>query len=285
MAHPHRGIGGGHPLIPCRPILRAGIIGVSLLGSGTGSAAAVSLAPVDAFSKAWKKIAGSPKSALSDLKSVASRYPELSDLASYGQAIALRRLDPGLSNHLYDSLSGLTGNPLAVLAHESISELRYLGSTQPDTMEIEAIQDALNRDLRSAMRIRLQKKLLTDLAAARRFASAESLFLVRLSGSVSLKEIHDGLAAVSPDTGFATSETLRYSLAKALLTVERSDSALALIDSLAVRRNLTSPEWILKGRIYLELGKAAEAIAAFRKAAEDPAKNRRSFGWPKVWSA
>jgi len=241
-------------------------------------AAAVPLAPVEAFSKAWKKIHGAPKAALADLRAVALKYPELADLSLYGQAGVLQGSDPSQSMRIYDSLSGLPSNPVAVLAREAASELRYLGAKDPDTTEIVALHEVLSKELRSPARVRLRRRLMVDAAQARRYAEVDSLFQLRLSESVTLKEVREGIALLAPDSGRLASDAIRLGLARALFAIDRSDTAQTLLDSLAARRNLTSPEWILRGRILLELGKVAEAIAAFRKAAEDP-REEQAFLW------
>jgi tetratricopeptide (TPR) repeat protein len=244
---------------------------------GSVPAAAVPLAPVDAFAKAWKKIRGAPKSAQSELRAVAAKYPELSDLSLFGQAAAMQVTDPAQAMRLYDSLSGLT-NPVAVLAREAASELRYLGSRNPDTTEIVALGELLSKELRSPARIRLRRRLMADFALAGRYDQVDSLFQIRLTETVSLKDVREGLALLAPDTARLSSEALRFALARAMFGIDRSDTARILLDSLAARRNLTSPEWVLLGRILLDLGKAPEAIAAFRKAVEDP-REEQAFLW------
>ncbi len=233
---------------------------------------------MDAFSKAWHKIQVSPKSAESDLRAFATKYPDFADLAVYGQAKALQATNPARSYHLYDSLSELVGDPLAILSREAHAELRFLGGGNPDPSEIEALRAVLGKELRSSMRLRLERRLLADLAEARQWTGYDSLFRIRLTESVSLREIREGVAKLAFDTLVTHGDGFRFLLAKALFSVDRSDTALELLDSLAARRNLTSPEWILKGRIFLDLGKVAQAMGAFRKAAEDP-REEQAFLW------
>jgi len=245
---------------------------------GAYPAAAVPLAPVEAFAKAWKKIHGAPRAAQTDLRAVAAKHPELADLCLFGQAAALQATDPAQAMRVYDSLSGLSTNPVATLARESAAELRYLGAKPPDTTEIGALREVLSKDLRSPARVRLRRRLALDLALARRYAEVDSLFQIRLTETVPLKDVREGLALLAPDTARLSSDVLRFAVAKAMFAVDRSDTARILLDSLAARRNLTSPEWVLRGRILLDLGKAPEAIAAFRKAVEDP-REEQAFLW------
>ena len=246
--------------------------------SGSSLAAAVPLAPVDAFGKAWSKISSSPKSAAADLQAFGAHDPALADLAAFGQAKALLRSEPARSLFLYDSLSKLPDNPLATMARENLAEIRYLSGAKPDSSEIEPLRKVLSESLRSPMRYRLQKRLLTDLAQARRYSATDSLFQILLSGSPPLKDIREGLALLAPDSAALVSPELRFALAKALFSEDRSDSANALLDSLAVRRKLSSSELVLRGRILLDLGKANEAISAFRRAADDPSEEQ-AFLW------
>jgi soluble lytic murein transglycosylase len=236
------------------------------------------LAPVEAFGKAWSKISISPSSAVADLRAIAAHDSALADLAAYGQARALLRSNPARSLFLYDSLSNLPGNPLATMARENLAELRFLSGAKPDSSEIEPLRKVLNEPLRSPMRYRLQKRLLIDLAQARRYPATDSLFRILLSGTPPLKDIREGLALLAPDSAALVSEDLRFALAKAMFSEERSDSASALLDSLAKRQKLTSAEWVLRGRILLDLGKANEAIAAFRRAVDD-ANEEQAFLW------
>jgi len=71
---------------------------------------------------------------------------------------------------------------------------------------------------------------------------------------------------------------LRLAVARVMLANEQVDSSLAMLDSLKALRTPTSAEWILRGRIELELGHADEAIAAFRHGAEDP-REEQAFSW------
>lgn len=236
------------------------------------------LAPVEAFGKAWRKIHSAPKSAVVDLRAVAAKDSALSDLAAYGEARATLRIDPKRSLFLYDSLSKLPDNPLATMAREALAEIRFLSGAKPDTSEIEPLRVALRGTLRSPMRLRLQKRLLADLALARRYPATDSLFQILLSNSPTLKDIREGLALLAPDSAILVSDGLRFGLANALFAANRADSASSLLDSLASRRNLSPSEWVLRGRILLDLGKANEAIAAFRKASEDP-REEQAFLW------
>ncbi len=245
---------------------------------GFSPATATPLAPIEAFEKAWKKLHSSPKSAVSDLRTLAKRQPALADFCALGEAKALLRSEPARAMALYDSLAGLPDNSLATLAREARAELRFLSGAKPDTTEIDALRGVLAQPLRSPMRIRLQRRLLADLSLAHRYGSVDSLLRLRLSESPSLKEIQEGLALLGPDTAARTSDSFRFALARALFSADRADSAAALLDSLAVRRNLFSSEWVLRGRILLDLGKVPEAISAFRKAAED-AQEEQAFLW------
>lgn len=257
-------------------MLRAGC-SVALLLS-TGVVAATVLPPVEEFSKAWKKVVSPAKSGISELHALARKRPELADFAAWGEARILMGSDPSRAVHLLDSIAHLDGNPLAVVATEALVERRFLSSNRPDTSEIEALRAAVAGLVRSGMRGRLNRKLLIDAAAAGRFGLVDTLFRARLSDNPPIKEIREGLALLAPDTARLVSDEMRLSLAQAFLAADRADTSKALLDSIAARRPLVSIERILEGRIYLELGKATEAIAAFRKAAEDP-REEQAFLW------
>ncbi len=244
----------------------------------SNAAAAVSFPPVEAFSKAWKKVHGAHKSALADLRTVAKRYPELADFAAWGEVRILWASDPVRAGILIDSLASLDDNPFATLAFEAKVERRFLSAAPIDTSEIAALREAIAGPGRSSIRLRLNRRLLQAAARAGRFGLADTLFRVRLSDSPPLQEIRDGLALLAPDTAILRSDETRMALSRAFLAADRADTAKALLDSIAARRELTSLERILEGRIYLELGKAGPAIASFRKAAEDP-REEQAFQW------
>lgn len=212
------------------------------------------------------------------MRTLAEKHPELADFAAWGEARVLWTSDPARAGFLLDSLAGLDDNPFATLAFEARAERRFLSSSRIDTADIQGLREAIAGPARSSLRLRLNRRLLQTAARAGRLGLADTLFRVRLSDSPPLSEIRDGIALFGSDTTYLRSDDTRVALARALLAADRPDTAKALLDSIAARRELTSLERILEGRIHLELGKASLAIASFRKAAEDP-REEQAFQW------
>lgn len=227
------------------------------------------LPQVAAFRSAWAKASSAPSQSLKGFDALARTEPGLADLVAWGRVQALSAKDANKAAWVMDSLAVTEGSPVAVLARERLAVLRYPEANKADSTEIAGIQEFLGHRLRADSRARLRRRLLADLAAAHRFQEAAPLASELLSGDPSLSDVRRIAQWLSPDTAFIHSPGLRLSLAQALL-VGNPDSALSILDSLKARRTPSTAEWILRGRIQLELGDAEAAIAAFRHGAEDP---------------
>jgi len=232
---------------------------------------------VVAFRTAWAKVSSSPSQSIKGFEALALSEPGLADLAAWGRVQALSLQDPNKAAWVMDSLAVTDGSPLAVLARERLAVLRYPDGKKADSTEIAGIQEFLGRRLRAESRGRLRRRLLADLAAAHRFKEADPLASELLSGEPALPDVKRILESLAADTAFVRSPELRLSLAQALLATD-PDSALSILDTLKAHRAPTAPEWILRGRIQLELGDAPAAIAAFRHGAEDP-RQEQGFLW------
>jgi soluble lytic murein transglycosylase-like protein len=257
-----------------RPSRRA----VLLLLSSAFPVFATDLPQVVAFRNAWSRATRSPSQALQGFEALRNSEPGLADLIAWGRVRALSKSNPAAEKILLDSLSVTETSPVAVLAREKLIELRYPEGSPRDSTEIPGIQELLGHRLRAGWRARLRSRLLADLVAAHRFHDAEPMALERISESPPLPELRRIAAWFAPDSSFTRSSTLRLAEVQALLSAGRADSALALLDTLKAQRPPNASEWILRGRIQLELGHADEAISAFRHGAEDP-REEQAFSW------
>ena len=235
------------------------------------------LSQVVAFRSAWSKVSSAPSQAIKGFETLALDEPGLADLATWGRVQALSATDASKAAWLMDSLAVTDASAVAVLARERLALLRYPDGAKADSTEIAGIQEFLGRRLRADSRARLRRRLLADLAAVHRFHEAEPLASELLSGEPALADVRRIIGWLAADTAFVRSPELRLSLAQALLATQ-PDSALEVLDSMKVRRTPVAAEWILRGRIQLELGNADAAIAAFRHGAEDPRQDQ-AFLW------
>jgi len=252
------------------------VVGLVLVGAASGFGAVAELPQVAAFRSAWSMASSDPTRSAKEFQVLAQEEPGLSDLAVWGRIRALERSDPNRAAWLMDSLSVSDASPVSVLAREQLALMRYPDLAKADSTEIGGIQDFLGRRLRAASRNRLRYRLLRDLAFAHRFPEAEKLASELLAADTSISDVHRILGWLAADTAFVRSPAVRLSTAQAEL-VSAPDSALSVLDSLRALRTPTAAEWILRGRVQLELGDANAAIAAFRHGAEDPREQQALF--------
>lgn len=224
---------------------------------------------VDSFEGWWTKIDKSPAQAAKGLASFGAVHPELADLAQWARARALAKSDPKALEALLDSLEGLEASPVAFLARERIVAARFPAGRSVDSSEIPGLESFLSRKLRADTRLALRRRLFVAWLDAGRNARAESLFVEQLRENPPLAQIRSDLSRLSADTAFLRTTQLRRPLVSALLAAGQPDSAMSILDTLLAKASLSPFDHILRGRIFLEQGKADEAIASFRKAAED----------------
>jgi soluble lytic murein transglycosylase-like protein len=226
------------------------------------------LTTLDAFQSAWSKVSSSPAKAVKEFAVLGTSEPGIADLAAWARATALGRTDPTAQRKLIDSLAEIE-SPVAQTAREAVADLRYPDGAKPDTAEIPALRQFLEKPISSGIRARLRRRLLDDLLAGREFADAQPLALELLGSDTSLSQLRRIAHGFQGDTTFLRSVDFRLALARALLAGD-PDSSLEILDSLRSGRTPTAAEWILRGRVQLELGDADAAMAAFRHGAEDP---------------
>ena len=245
------------------------LVCMAFLVTTIGSASASDLPEVAAFKSAWSHVSSAPSRSVKEFQALAQAEPGLADLADWGRIQALERSDANRAAWVMDSLSVTDASPVAVLAREQLALVRYPDGSKADSTEIGGIQEFLGRRLRTASRKRLRYRLLQDLVFARRSAEAERLASDLLVADTALSDVDRIRVWLSSDTAFVRSPTVRLATAQAELATT-PDSALSILDSLRAKRTPTAAEWILRGRIQLELGDANAAISAFRHGAEDP---------------
>ena len=235
------------------------------------------LAVVDRFQSAWVRTGASPSRSLKEFASLQGLEPGIADLAAWGRWRAQVRTDPASARKLLDSLSGLEGSPVAPLAREQLAGILFPDNAHPDSAELGTLHPFLERKLLPETRSRLRRRYLFDLLAAHRWSEARPLALELLAMDTTLGQVRRIASGFAGDSTFSRSVELRLALARAMIS-SHPDSSLAILDSLRKGRTATPGEWILRGRVLLELGDADGAIAAFRHAAEDP-REEQAFLW------
>lgn len=217
----------------------------------------------------WAKLDKSPVQAEKGLVVFGASHPEFADLVMWARSKAVEKSDPERFRRLLDSLERMESSPVALLAREAIVASRYPSQRKADSSEIGGLETFLSRKLRPNTRLALRKRLFSGWLEAGYNARAESLFVEQLRENPPLSQIRADLERLAADTSFLRSGALRRPLVSALLAAGQPDSAMSILDTLLAKASLTPFDHILRGRIFLEQGKADEAISSFRKAAED----------------